>query len=251
MIPRSAQSSLSHWMTTRPGMEAGSSGTTSSSRPAAITMPPVCWPRWRGRLWMRVQSSQKCCEARLLRDRSRPRPARRRATCSSPRCDVVAPVAELAGELVHLLLGVAEDLGDLARGRAVAVGDDVRRHGRAVRAVALVDVLDDPLALVARGEVEVDVRPLAALLGEEALEEELHLHRIDGGDRQRVADGAVGGRAAPLGEDPLAQAEVDDVPDDQEVAGEVELLDQVQLLLDLRLGLAPSAAGSGRGRRSR
>ena len=59
MIPRSAQSSLSHWMTTRPGMAAGSSGTTSSSRPAAITMPPVCWPRWRGRLWMRVQRSEK------------------------------------------------------------------------------------------------------------------------------------------------------------------------------------------------
>ena len=29
---------------------AGSSGTTASSRPAAITMPPECWPRWRGRL---------------------------------------------------------------------------------------------------------------------------------------------------------------------------------------------------------
>ena len=35
MIPRSAQSSLSHWTTTRPGIVAGSSGTTSSSRPAA------------------------------------------------------------------------------------------------------------------------------------------------------------------------------------------------------------------------
>ena len=33
MMPRSAQSSLSHWMTVRPGMAAGSSGTTSSSRP--------------------------------------------------------------------------------------------------------------------------------------------------------------------------------------------------------------------------
>ena len=31
-----AQSSLSHWITERPGIVAGSSGTTSSSRPAAI-----------------------------------------------------------------------------------------------------------------------------------------------------------------------------------------------------------------------
>ena len=52
---------------------------------------------------------------------------------------------------------------------------------------------------------------------------------------ERVADGAVGRRAAPLDEDPLALAEVDDVPDDEEVAGEVELLDQVELFLDLRL----------------
>jgi hypothetical protein len=30
-------------------MVAGSSGTTSSSRPAAMTMPPECCPRWRGK----------------------------------------------------------------------------------------------------------------------------------------------------------------------------------------------------------
>jgi len=39
----------------------------------------------------------------------------------------------------------------------VAVGDDVRRHPRAVRPVPPVDVLDHLLALVARGEVKVDV----------------------------------------------------------------------------------------------
>ena len=160
---------------------------------------------------------------------------------------VVAPVAELAGELVDLLLVVAEDLGHLAGGGAVAVGDHGRRHRRAVGAVALVDVLDHPLALVPRGKVEVDVRPLAALFGEEALEEELHLHGIDGGDRQRVADGAVGGRAASLGQDPLSEAEIDDVADDQEVAGEVELLDQVELFLDLRLGLGRERPEAGAG----
>ena len=48
-MPRSAQSSLSHCTITRPGMLAGSSGTTSSRRPAAITMPPECCPRCRGK----------------------------------------------------------------------------------------------------------------------------------------------------------------------------------------------------------
>ena len=69
----------------------------------------------------------------------------------------------------------------------------------AVGAVLLEDVLDDLLALVAGGQVEVDVGPLAALLGEEALEEQLHADRIDGGDAERVTDGAVGGGAAALG----------------------------------------------------
>src|SRR5437762_2980363 len=118
MSPRSAQSSLSHWTTLRPGMAAGSSGTTSSSRPAAIT-------------------------------------------------------------------------------------------------VAAVDVLDDLFSPVTTREVEVDVRPLAALLGEEALEEEVHADRIDGRDAERVADGAVGRRAASLTEDAALAGEADDVPHDQ------------------------------------
>ena len=116
-----------------------------------------------------------------------------------------------------------------------------------MRAVALVDVLDDLLALVARGQVEIDVGPLAALLGEEALEEQLHLHRVDGGDGQGVADGGVGGRAAALGHDALALAEPDDVPDDEEVAREIELFDEVELLLDLGLGAGGQGPVAGAG----
>jgi hypothetical protein len=58
--------------------------------------------------------------------------------------------------------------------------------------------------------------------------------RIDRRDAQAVADGAVGRRPAPLHEDVLLPAEVDDVPDDEEVAGEVELLDEIELARDLR-----------------
>src|SRR5438093_125103 len=116
MSPRSAQSSLSHWMTFRPGMAAGSSGTTSSSRPAAIT----------------------------------------------------------------------------AR------------------------------------EIEVDVGPLATLLGEEALEEEFHADRVDRRDAERVADRAVGGGASTLHEDAALATEADDVPDDQEIAAEIEPADEAE-----------------------
>ena len=41
MMPRSAQSSLSHCTIRRPAIVAGSIGTTSSRRPAAITIPPA------------------------------------------------------------------------------------------------------------------------------------------------------------------------------------------------------------------
>ena len=136
--------------------------------------------------------------------------------------------------------GQAERLADLARRAAAAIGDDVGGHGRAEPAVALVDVLDDLLAPVAARQVEVDVRPLAALLGEEALEEQLHPHRVDRGDAERVADRAVGRRAAPLHQDVVGAAELDDVPDDEEVAGEVEAADQVQLVLDLRRAFSAS-----------
>ena len=161
--------------------------------------------------------------------------------------EVAAPAAEGLGQAVDLLGGVAERLGHLAGGGAVAVGDDVGGHRRAVRAVAPVDVLDHLLPRVAGGQVEVDVRPLAPLLGEEALEQEVHLHRVDGGDREGVADRAVGGRAPPLGQDALLLAEAHQVPDDQEVAGQLELLDQRELLLDLRLGLGGQRAEAGAG----
>jgi hypothetical protein len=119
---------------------------------------------------------------------------------------------------------------------APAVRDDVGRHARAELAVALVDVLDHPLAPIAAREIEIDVGPLAALFGEEPLEEQVHADRIDGRDAEAVADGAVGGRAAALHEDVVLPAEVDEVPDDQEIAGEIELLDQIELARDLRPG---------------
>ena len=146
-----------------------------------------------------------------------------------------APAAELLGEVVHLLGRITHRLPRFARRRAVAVGDDVGCHAGSVGTVFRVDVLDDFLALVARGKVEIDVRPFSPLLREEPLEEQVHLHRVHGRDRKRVADGAVGRGATALHEDLLGEAELHDVPDDQEVTGQIELLDHRQLLLDLRL----------------
>ena len=127
----------------------------------------------------------------------------------------------------------AEGFADFAGGGFAAVGDDVGGHGGAEFAVALVDVLDGLLAFFFGGQVEVDVGPLAAVFAEEALEEELHADGVDGGDFERVADGGVGGGAAALDEDVVALAVADDVPDDEEVAGEAEFGDEGELVIDL------------------
>ena len=127
----------------------------------------------------------------------------------------------------------AQRLAHLARRRAPAISDDVGGHGRTQLAVALIDVLDHPLALIAAGQVEINIRPLAALFREKALEQQLHGDGIHSGDPQRVAHRAVGGRAAALHQDPLLAAVADDLPDDEEISRKVELFNQRQLALNL------------------
>ena len=101
-------------------------------------------------------------------------------------------------------------------GAARAVGDEGGGEGRAVAAVAFVDVLDDLLASLVL-EVHVDVRRLVALGGDEALEEEVHARRIDFGDAQAVAHGGVGGGTPALAEDAERTRVADDVVHGQEV----------------------------------
>src|SRR6185369_1222301 len=55
-----------------------------------------------------------------------------------------------------------EHLPDFARGRAPTISDDIRGHRRAEFSVALVNVLNRLLALIAARQVEIDVRPFAS-----------------------------------------------------------------------------------------
>src|SRR5204863_1710919 len=125
------------------------------------------------------------------------------ATRSELRRELVVIVAvavrvEKLRQTIDLLERETERLSGLAHRAPRAVADDGRGHRRAAFAVAAIDVLDDLLPMISRGQVEVDVGPLAALLGEEAFEEEPHADRVDRGDAERVADRAVGGGAASL-----------------------------------------------------
>ena len=74
-------------------------------------------------------------------------------------------------------------------------------------AVSVVDVLDHLLAALVL-EVDVDVRRLLALLGDETLEQKVDLLGIHLGDTEAVADDGIRRRAAPLAQDAFGAREV-------------------------------------------
>ena len=144
---------------------------------------------------------------------------------------------------IGLLDGKAEHARRVADRRPAAEGDVLADHRGMLAAVPLVDVLQDLLA-VAMGEVDVDVGRLFPLLAQEALEQQVHLHRIDRRDAEAVADHGVGRRPAPLAEHPRPPREAHDIPDDQEVAGEAEFPDEGELVVDL-LAIFRGQVGNG------
>src|SRR5665213_209936 len=108
-------------------------------------------------------------------------------------------------------------------------GDDL---GDLFAAVLLGDVLNDFAAAV-HAEIDIDIGHADALGIEEALEQQAILQRIDIGDLHGVADEAAGGgTAARTDGNILRFREADKVPDDEEVAGELHLLDHRDLEIE-------------------
>ncbi len=135
----------------------------------------------------------------------------------------------------------AQGLADLTRSGLAAIRDDVRSHRRAQFSVALIHVLDRLLALLFRGQIEINVRPFSAAFAQESLKEQFHADRINRGDFERVTDGRVCRAPSPLNQDVVRLAEFNDVPNDEEVSGKAELRDQLQLMCDLLLAHVPKA----------
>ena len=82
-------------------------------------------------------------------------------------------------------------------------------------------------------DVEVDVGRAVTLGREEALEQQAERDGVGLGDTERVTDRAVGRAPPTLAVDVVHAAELDDVDEHEEVAGEAELLDDVELVRDL------------------
>ena len=218
--PASSTVSLFHCATTTPGLVACSSGTTSTSGCAVISMPPTWTERWRGTpiIW----AARSVSSARLSAGGS----AVRRA--GSPGCAQGC----LAATRFKLLRRKTQRPRDVAHGQPRLVGDDVADQRRVLAAVALVDVGDHLVAAVAV-EVEVDVGHGVRAVAEEALEQQVVRQRVHRRDAQHVGHERVGGRAAALAADAARPRLPHDVPDDQEVVGQAGRLDHRQLVGEL------------------
>ena len=199
-------------------------GTVSSSGARVSTKPPTCCERWRGKADQFVRQRDGL-------------PDRRIVGIEPGLADVivrqaVAIAPHRLGQRGGDVLGQSQNLADFADGAARAVVHDGRADRRAVAAVALVDVLDHFLAPLVL-EIDVDIGRLAAVLGNEAGEQEIALVRVHRGDAEAIAHGAVGRRAAALAENFLflPAGEGDDVVDGEEIARVVELGDERELVV--------------------
>src|SRR5262249_23562642 len=146
--------------------------------------------------------------------------------------DAVPPRHDLR-QAIDLLEREPEDFADFAERALRPVTDDLADHRRAIAPVGFVDLLDDFFAALVL-EVHVDVGRLAALGGQEALEEHVRARWIDRGDPEAVADRAVRGAAAALAENVAPARHVDDRADAQEIRRDLELRDERELFFDLR-----------------
>ena len=142
--------------------------------------------------------------------------------------DVQRPRRDGLGDAVDVAVAHAQHAPGVAQhrlGRHGAVGDDL---ADLVAAVAAGHVVDHLVAAV-HAEVDVEVRHRHAFGIEEALEQELVAQRVEVGDAQRPGHQRAGARAATRADrDALAPRPVDEVGDDQEVAGETHAHDDVE-----------------------
>src|SRR6476646_9852934 len=124
---------------------------------------------------------------------------------------------------------------NLTRGAAPTIADHVCGHGCAVFAVTPINFLDHCFPPIATGKIKINIRPAFAAFVQESFEYEMIFHRINRRDPEAITNGAIGGAAAALDHDVVFTAEIDDVPNNQEITGETKLAYQCEFFFDLTL----------------
>ena len=117
-------------------------------------------------------------------------------------------------------------------GRAGPIRDHVGDLRGMTAPVALVHVLDHFLT-PARFNIHVNIRRAGATRRKKAFEQHLVPHGVHSRDSQRETHGRIRCRASALAPDSLSLAKRHDVVDDEEISGESQLLDDLQLVIDL------------------
>src|SRR5437764_214505 len=140
---------------------------------------------------------------------------------------------EQVRKAIENVRGKIQRFTDFARRAASAISNHVRRHGRAVLAITAVNFLDHAFTPVAAGQIEIDIGPALSAFAEETLEDKIIADRIDRGDAEAITNRAVRRAAAALDHDVVFAAEIDDVPDDQKIAGKSEPLDETEFFFQL------------------
>ena len=158
---------------------------------------------------------------------------------------VQRPHGNQLGDLVDLSVGHAEHAPGIAQhglGRHGAEGDDL---ADVIAPVLGGDVLDHLIALV-HAEVDVEIGHRHAFRIEEPLEQQAIAQGIDVGDAQRPGHHRARARAASgTYRDVVVLGPVDEVGNDQEVAGEAHLHDHVDFDFKTLAVVLGAEAGGG------
>ncbi len=147
------------------------------------------------------------------------------------------------GELVDLSERHFEHPADIAHDaprEERTEGDDLRHPVLAVAVAHIGDHLVAPLL----AEIDVEIRHRHPFGIEEALEQEAEAQGIEIGDGQRPGDERARARAAPRADrNPLRLRPLDEIGDDEEIAGESHIDDDVELEGEARLVVFLRASG--------
>src|SRR5712672_3622815 len=101
---------------------------------------------------------------------------------------LIPPRTDKLCQLVEQIKIESQNLSNLASRGFPVVSNDVGRHRGAKFSVTFVNILNCALAFSAAGQIQIDVRPLAAFFGKKSLEEEFFLYRIRFRNSQHITD---------------------------------------------------------------
>ena len=154
-------------------------------------------------------------------------------------------VGDQFAQSIDLAIGHLQHASDIAAYRPrlqLSESDDLRD---AVLSVLLLDIGDDFVAAVL-AEVDVEVRHRHPFRIEKSLEQQVEPKRVEVGDGQCIGHERAGARpAARTDRNAVGLGELDEVGDDQEVAGKLHVDDDVEFELEARLVVLAAVARHG------